>query len=133
MRINYNEQRFFKRLIARGYKGNDIRTLFHKAIMRAKAYYGPVQAADDDHNTVILHLPYHPNDPASSRIQAAWRTHIAKPKWKLPVEHMKNPKTKEKCNIKRMTIAYKRQMNLGNFLSHRDLATGPPASSYLYD
>ena len=99
----------FKHLIARGYKGNDIRTLFHKAITRAKAYNGPVQAADDDHNSVILHLPFHPNDPASSRIQAAWRTH------------------------ERMIIAYKRPMNLGNLLSHRDLATGPPVSSYLYD
>ena len=38
---------------------------------------------------------------------------------------MKNPKTKEKCNIKRMIIAYKRPMNLGNLLSHRDLAIGP--------
>ena len=44
-----------------------------------------------------------------------------------------NPKTKEKCNIKRMIIAYKRPMNLGNLLSHRNLATGPPVSSYLYD
>ena len=124
MRINYNEQRFFfERLIARGYKGNDIRTLFHKAIMRAKAYNGPVQAEDDDHNIVILHLPFHPNDP----------THVAKPHWKLPLEHMKNPKTKEKCNIKRMIIVYKRPMNLGNLLSQRDLATGPPVSSYLYD
>ena len=32
-----------------------------------------------------------------------------------------------------MIIAYKRPMNLGNLLSHRDLATGPPLSSYLYD
>ena len=39
---------------------------------------------------------------------------------------MKNPKTREKCNIKRMIITYKRPMNLGNLLSHRDLATGPP-------
>ena len=44
-----------------------------------------------------------------------------------------NPKTKEKCNIKRMIIAYKRPINLGNLLSHRDVATGPPVSSYLYD
>ena len=44
-----------------------------------------------------------------------------------------NPKTKEKCNIKRMIITYKRPMNLGNLLSHRDLATDPPVSSYLYD
>ena len=63
---------FFKCLIARGYKGNGIRTLFQKAITRAKAYNGPSPAEDDDHNSVILHLPFHPNDPASSRIQAAW-------------------------------------------------------------
>ena len=132
-RTNYNEQRFFKRLIARGYKGNEIWTLFHKAIAPEKAYSGPLQAEDDDHNSVILHLPFHPNDPASSHIQAAWQTHVAKPQWKLPLEHMKNPKTKEKCNIKRMIIAYKRPMNVGNLLSNRDLATGPPVSSYLYD
>ena len=88
MRTNYNKQRFFKRLIARGYKGNDIQTLFHKAITRAKAYNGPVQAEDDDHNSVILHLPFHLNDPASSRIQAAWRTHVAKSQRKLPLEHI---------------------------------------------
>ena len=32
---------FFKRLIARGYKGNKIRNLFHKAINRARSYTGP--------------------------------------------------------------------------------------------
>ena len=117
---------FFKRLIARGYKGNDTRTLFHKGITRAKAYSGPVQDEDDDHNSVILHLPFHPNNPASSCIQAAWRTHVAKHQWKLPLEHMKNQKTKEKCNIQRMIITYKCPMNLGNLLSHRDLVTAPP-------
>ena len=70
---------FFKRLIACGYKGNEIRPLFHKAITHAKAYSGPTQAEDDDHNSVILHLPFHPNDPEKSRIQAEWRTHAAKP------------------------------------------------------
>ena len=124
MRINYNEQKSFL---------SASRPLFNRAITRAKAYSGPTQDEDDDHNSVILHLPFHPNDPASSRIQAEWRTHVAKPQWKLPLEHMKNLKTKEKCNIKRMIIAYKRPMNLGNLLSHRDLSTGPPVSSYLYD
>ena len=71
---------------------------------------------DADHNHVILHLPFHPNDPASFCIQEAWHTHVAKPQWKMPLEHMKNPKTKEQCNIKRMINAYK--MNLGNLLSH---------------
>ena len=44
----------------------------------------------------------------------------------MPLEHMKNPKTKEQCNIKWMIIAYKCTMNLGNLLSHRDLSTAPP-------
>ena len=122
---------FSKGLIARGNKGNDIRTLFHKAITRAKAYNGPAPAEDDDHNSVILHLLFHPNDPASSCIKAAWRTHVAKPKWKLPLEHMKNPKTKEKCNIKRMIIAYKRPMNLGNLLSTKTYPLAP-LSRHIY-
>ena len=124
---------FFKRLIARGYKGDKIRGLFHKAIMCAKSYNSPITDGDADHNSIILHLPFHPNDPASFHIQSAWRTNVSKPQWKMPLEHMKNPKTEEKCNIKRMIIAYKCPMNLGNLLSHRDLATGPPVSFYLYD
>ena len=60
---------FFKRLIARGYKGNDIRGLFHKAITHAKSYNGPITDDDADHNSVILHLLFHPNDPASFHIQ----------------------------------------------------------------
>ena len=109
---------FFKRLIAHWYKGNEIRGLFHKAITHARSYNGPITDDDVDHNSVILHLPFYPNDPASFRIQEAWRTHVAKPKWKITLEHMKNPIPKEKCNIKRMIIAYKRPMNLGNLLTH---------------
>ena len=124
---------FLKQLIARGYKGNEIRCLFHKAIDRTKTYIGPTTKDETNHNDVILHLPFHPNDPASSCIQQAWRTHVSKQQWKMPLENMKNPKTREKCNIKRMIIAYKRHMNLSNLLSQQDLSTGPPVSSYFYD
>ena len=124
---------FFKRLIARDSKGNEIQGLFHKAIARAKTYNGPTTKDDLHHNNVILHLPFHLNDPASFRIQAAWRTHVAKLQWKMPLEHMKNQKTKANSDIERLIIAYKHPMNLGNLLSHRDLATGHPVSSYLYD
>ena len=124
---------FFKRIIARGYKGNEIQSLFHKAKDRAKIYIGPSTDDETNHNDVILHLTFHLNDLASHRIQQAWCTHVSKPQWKMPLENIKNPKTKEKCNIKRMIIAYKCPMNLGNLLSHRDLSTGPPVSSYFYD
>ena len=95
---------FFKRLIARGYKGNKIRYLFHKAIDCVKTCIGPTTENETNHNDVILHLPLHPKDPASFRIQQAWRTHVSKTKWKMPLENMKNPKTKENFNIKRMII-----------------------------
>ena len=95
---------FFKRLIARGYIGNEIRGLFHKAITRAQSYNSPITDDDTNLNSVILHLPLHHDDLASFCIQEAWHTHVAKPKWKMPLEHMKNPKTKERCNIKRMIM-----------------------------
>ena len=71
---------FFKRLIARGYKGNEIRGLLHKAMTCARSYNGSITDDDVNHNSVILHLPFHPNDPASFRIQESRRTHVAKPK-----------------------------------------------------
>ena len=100
---------FFKHLIACRHKSDEIGGLFHKAIAHAKIYNGPTAEDDVDHNHVILHLPFHPNDTVSYHIQEAWRTHIAKPQWKMPLKNlknMKNPKTKEKYNIKQMIIAY---------------------------
>ena len=87
---------FFIRLIARGYKGNEIRGLFHKAITCANSYNSPTNNDNTDHNSVILHLPFYPNVTASFLIQKAWRTHVAKPQWKMPLEHMKNPKKQRK-------------------------------------
>ena len=85
-------QGFFERLIVRGYKGNKIRGLFHNEITCAKSYNGPLRDDDAGHNGVILHLPFYPNDPESFRIQEACLTHVAKPQWKMPLEHMKKPK-----------------------------------------
>ena len=110
-----------------------IKPLFIKAIARAQRYSGPTDRATNDENTVILHLPFHPNDPPSHIIQQAWRDTIASPKYHMPLPHMRNPKSRGKCNIERMIIAYRRPMNLGNLLSHRNLntnPTAPPVSSY---
>ena len=59
---------FFKRLQARGYKSDHIKPLFNKATARAQRYSGPTDRATNDENTVILHLPFHPNDPPSHKI-----------------------------------------------------------------
>lgn len=123
---------FFKRLIARGYKADKIRPLFYRAIARAQTYTGPADNTDSkDTSSIILHLPFHPNDPASYEIQRSWNDYIAKPPYKMPIWNLANKK-RVKCGVKRMIIAYKRPMNLGNLLSHRNLDDiGPPVSSYL--
>ena len=128
---------FFKRLQARGYKSDQIKSLFYKAITRAEQYSGPTNSTRNDHTSVIFHLPFHPNDPPSYKIQQAWRDNIASPRYHMPLPNMRNPKTREKCNIERMIIAYRRPMNIGNLLSHRNLNTNPLAppilSYYPYD
>ena len=63
---------------------------------------------NNDHTSIILHLPFHPNDPPSYKIQQAWRDTVASPKYHMPLPHMRNPKSKEKCQIERMIIAYHR-------------------------
>ena len=98
--------KFFKRLQARGYKSNQIKPLFLKAIARAKSYSGPSATKNNDHTAVIFHLPFHPNDPPSHKIQEAWRNSVASPRYHMPRPDMRNPKSKEKCNIQRMIIAY---------------------------
>ena len=65
-------QGFFKHLIAHGYKSYDMKSLFHKAITHASTYISPFTDKTTEHNDVILHLPSHPNNPASYCIQDAW-------------------------------------------------------------
>ena len=100
---------------------------------RAKNYYGPSDTKNNDHTAVIFHLPFHPNDPPSHKNQQAWRNSVVSPRYHIPLPDMRHPKSKEKCNIQRMIIAYRRPMNIGNLLSHRNLNTNPsapPVSSY---
>ena len=61
------EQKLFKRLQARGYKSNQIKPLFLKAIARTKTYHAPLTSKNNDQTAVIFHLPFHPNDPPSHK------------------------------------------------------------------
>ena len=120
-------------LQAQGYKRNQIKPLFLKTIARAKSYSGPPNTTNNDHTAVIFHIPFHPNDPPSHKIQQAWRNSVSSPKYHLPLPDMRNPKSKENCNIQRIIIAYRRPMNIGNLLSHHNLdtnSTALPVSSY---
>ena len=124
---------FFKRLQGRGYKSNQIEALFLKAL--------PVQKITMDHpiqKTIITQRSYsiYPSFPMTLHHIKSNRyggTSDASPKYHMPLPDMRNPKSKEKCNIQRMIIAYRRPMNIGNLLSNRNLdtnPTAPPVSSY---
>ena len=106
---------------ARGYKSDQIKSLFYKAISRAEQYSGPTNSTKNDHTSVIFHLPFHPNDPPSYKMQQAWRETIASKRYHMPLPNMRNLKTIEKCNIECMIIAYSRPMNIGKHLSYRNL------------
>lgn len=123
---------FFRRLLLRGYQSSQLLPLFKKAIERAAQYAGPTERANIEYCYVILHLQYHPQDPPSSAIQRAWKQLVAEPQYKMKLCNMKNPHTKKRPNIQRLIIAYSRPMNLGNYLTHRNIAqqTGPQASTY---
>ena len=127
---------FFRRLLARGYKTDQLQPLFARAITTARNYTGPTGqgTSNTPTNSMILHLPYHPGDPQSHLIQRTWRNCVAAPRYSMPIWNIKNPTTREPSKIQRLIIAYSRTRNLGNILSHRDMNdTGPPASSFYED
>ena len=65
-----------------------MKPLFLKAIARAQRYSGPTNRATNDENTVILRLPFHPNDPPTYKIQQVWRNTIPSPNYHMPLPHM---------------------------------------------
>ena len=136
---------FYHRLKARGYQDDKLLPLFNKAIARARIYTGPTNAIDNaaEDRPVFFHLQFHPQDPPPHLIQRVWRETVLEPKYKQPLWTLRNPKSKAPCGVRRMIIAFRRPMNLGNLLSHRDLnphpnhaqlhpnaPPGPPVSSY---
>ena len=81
-------------------------------------------------NRVFLHLKYNPGNQSSSKLQHVWKDTIAAPRGRCLLQHCKN-KNEVPMELKRMTVAYSRQLNIGNLLSYRKLpVSGPSASSY---
>ena len=122
-------QLFYRRLIARGYKPQDILPLFRKAESRFTALTSNVITDDTttespDADRVFLHLPYHPGNPKSHQIQSLWREQLLQPQYKRHLSVF--------TDSKRLTVAYSRPRNLSNLLSSRLIKThdGPPVLSY---
>lgn len=121
----------YHKLLARGWKRNQLLPLFHRAIQRCQTRFRdiptpttPAQPQDTASRPTIAHFPYNPADPDSSAIQRAWRSTILdpdRPSLGPPIRQIK--KRYGTIPIDRLIVAYHRPPNLGNLLSYRKLAT----------
>jgi len=120
---------FFVRLLARGHSLCNLTPLFIKAEQEVKQQIATQQQPPGNlqkipqshgHETVFLHLTYHPNNPPASEIQRLWRTHLFTPPGEPSLNHLTN-REGYRVPIKKLTVAYSRAPNLGNLLSCRKL------------
>jgi hypothetical protein len=126
-------QRFFKRLLTRGWPADRIRPIFDKYIQRLNQQHvcqstNPAISNEPRQNPVFLHINYHPLDPPSSIIQQLFDTHVLRSKSKnpynRPLAEMKNREGIE-TGINRLIVCYHRPPNLGNLLSPRKFDSRP--------
>jgi len=133
--------KFFSHMLDRGYQSDDLIPLFDKAIANATAYlnrspaqreYLKTRKAEESKHRVFLHLPFHPNDPSSKQLQKVWRETMASPPGQIPLDRIKT-RFGDLMPVSRMTVSYRRSLNLGNLLSYRKICSrsGPKVSSFI--
>ena len=101
------------RLVARGHSGIHIRRLIAAAKSPSAATTPHSQG-----NHVKLHLPYHPLDPHSSRLQERFRRFLSEPPGRQPLADIRNQDGIE-TGINRMIVCYSRHRNLAELLAPR--------------
>ncbi len=131
---------FFMRLVARGYTPSHIRPIFDtylRKYLTAADVQQPPAVPRTTNDCAFLHVPYHPLDPSSREIQAAFRKHLLKenpanPYLTTPLPKLSNGRG-HNLGINRLIVAYHRPRNLGNFLTprHVDRLPGLSASAFL--
>jgi len=132
---------FYHRLLDPGYKSVHIVPLLIKGINNTNHYLSLTEAQREEakkartgraNERVFFHLPFHPQNPSSGVIQRLWRDHILSPPGKASLNLLKNWGNYPVL-VKKLTVAYHRNLNLANLLSYRNLTkhTGLKASSYL--
>jgi len=132
---------FYERLLDRGHQQSTILPLFEKAISNAIKYLSQNEAyrqqqkairAKSSKRRVFFHLPYHPNNPPSSKIQKLWRDIVFEPRGKTPLNLLTNLGG-HPIPIDQLTICYSRAPNLGNLLSYRKIGSrkGSKVSSFI--
>ena len=139
--INNELRLFYKRLIDRGYSHDGLVPLFVKGIDNAKSYMALSQVQREARKTakvgrsderVCFHIPFHPQNPPSKRIQRLWRETILSPAGEKMFTDLRNANGFP-VPVKRLIVAYSRNPNIANLTSYRILSkrTGLKASTFI--
>lgn len=120
---------FFRRLRRRGFRRSKLLQLFQKALSYTMSTRPSASAPG---SSVFLHVPYHPSNPPSHKLQHLWKTVAFQPPGRPALNAIPNFNG-SLTPIDRLIVAYSRPHNLGNLLSYRkiDHWDGPPVSSFL--
>jgi hypothetical protein len=112
-------QDFFRHLVYRGYKADQLIPIFRKGVINAIAYDGTPRTSSRT-GTIIFKIPYHPQNPPSTDLQRVWRDTLSTPPFGRPLATIVN-RNRIKIGLDRMIVCYRRPPNLRNLLSYRNL------------
>ncbi len=104
---------FYHRLRACGYTKSMLGPVFTQAQQHYRQWSDPPQLQHKPHqskciatnNTIFLHLPFHPSDPSSRKIQHCFHRTLLNPLGKIPLSYLRNHK-EARIDIDRMIVAY---------------------------
>jgi hypothetical protein len=142
-RRRHDIQRFFNRLVARGFLAERLKPVFDAILLhlhnQQRNSIGPSPQSTDSTATTaaFLHLQYHPLDPPSREIQRLFREHLlfegSVNPYRPALPDLRNTDGAP-LGINRLIVAYHRAPNLGNLLSPRnfDKTPGPRVSEYTH-
>lgn len=125
-----NLQDMWCRLRCRGYSAAALQPLFASGF--ANRLTTAPKTTSSSHDTVFLHVPYHPANPPSRVLQHQFRDLLRQPSGEIPLPRLRN-KNDFECGISRLIIAHHRPPNLSDLLVPRkiDKTHGPPVSAYV--
>jgi hypothetical protein len=128
--------KFFTRLRHRGYSKQTLLPLFQAGLDNRRK---PPRSSKEQkknatlHDTLFLHVPFHPANPPSRKIQETFSDVLLYPRAATPLPQIRNLHEGVACEIKKLIIAYHRPPNLANLLCPRKLerTPGPPVSAHV--
>ena len=113
-------QNFYLRLTHRGYQSKALDPLFKRPREIASTRHRHTTTVDNPDERIFFYIRYNPRDPPSTALQRSFYCNIMYPPFEQNLTTLVNL-DKEPIPIQRMTVAYRRPLNLGNLFSYRNM------------